>query len=401
MYESFEFATLPTADEARSVFRRIAASTEHLRGRAVDKPLALYGAGSLGRMAKEYCERVGIPVEFVIDANAAAIRNDPFWSGVHLVGPEEVTPAMQCGRLLAICIVTCPYVPIATHLRAAGWSDAVPFYDIADRYSDRHPLSNGWFAEPFQPTDEQGVENALDAWSDDISRAHHLQFIAWRRLRQEWSFRPAPIDIGNRFFIPEIMSVLKPAEQFLDAGAHLGHVTQSFIAKVGGKFARIWAIEPDRLSMAGLEAAIAELSAGQQAKIAVLPVAVGKDESIPRFFEGLDYASQCSPIGNTTVRCTTIDALGVTPTFMKLHLEGMELDALRGAVNTIKEYRPIITATTYHNAEGLWQLPRWLKDNLEHYWLHMRLHAWCGTGATVYAIPHERREAGEQATTAP
>lgn len=394
MYESCEFATLPTAEEAGEALRRIAADPARPHSRRIDKPLVLYGAGSLGRMAKAYCERTGIPVELVVDANAAAIRQDPFWSGIRLIAPNEVTPAMQAGRLLAICVVTAPYVPIATQLRAAGWSDIAPFYDIAERYTDRHPLSNGWFAEPFRPADRQGIVDALGVWSDDISRAHHLQFVAWRRLRQEWSFRPAPIDIGNRFFIPEVLSVLNDAECFLDAGAHLGHVTESFIDKVGGEFAYIWAIEPDRFSLAGLGAAIAGLPAGQQAKIAVLPVAVGRDEALPPFFAGLDYASQCTPIGNTTVRRTTIDALGITPTFMKLHLEGMEFDALQGAENTIKRCRPIITATTYHNADGLWRTPRWLADNLERYSLHMRLHAWCGTGATVYAIPHERRDAG-------
>ena len=75
---------------------------------------------------------------------------------------------------------------------------------------------------------------------------------------------------------------------------------------------------------------------------------------------------------------------------MKLHLEGGELAALKGGIQTIRRSRPIIAATTYHNSLGLWEFPQWIMHNLMDYRFYLRLHGWCGTGLVIYAIPLER-----------
>lgn len=90
---------------------------------------------------------------------------------------------------------------------------------------------------------------------------------------------------------------------------------------------------------------------------------------------------------------TTIDALGMEPTFIKLHLEGAELAVLRGAERTLRSARPIVAATVYHNDDGIWKTPLWMMRNLKDYRFLFRLHSWCGTGAVLYAIPSERMPA--------
>ena len=42
---------------------------------------------------------------------------------------------------------------------------------------------------PLTPLDQEKTAEVLARWDDDVSRAHHLQFLAWRRLREEWIFR--------------------------------------------------------------------------------------------------------------------------------------------------------------------------------------------------------------------
>ncbi|MFM2280519.1 MAG: hypothetical protein RLZZ444_2750, partial [Pseudomonadota bacterium] len=74
----------------------------------------------------------------------------------------------------------------------------------------------------------------------------------------------------------------------------------------------------------------------------------------------------------------------------KLHLEGHELEALKGGVETMTRHRPVVAATVYHNADGLWRTAHWLQLHLADYRLLFRLHSWCGTGAVLYAIPAER-----------
>ncbi len=111
-----------------------------------------------------------------------------------------------------------------------------------------------------------------------------------------------------------------------------------------------------------------------------------------RFHSGLGYASQLAETGQDTVQTTTVDALKLAPSFIKLHLEGGEYDALKGAMQTIHQHRPIVAVTTYHNDDGLWKTPLFMMEHFENYRFLMRLHSWCGTGAVVYAIPRERAE---------
>jgi hypothetical protein len=109
------------------------------------------------------------------------------------------------------------------------------------------------------------------------------------------------------------------------------------------------------------------------------------------FHGGLGYMSQLTRNGPARIATQPLDAADLEPGFVKLHLEGGELDALKGGLATFSRHRPVIAATVYHNADGIWHTARWMRENLHDYTLLMRTHSWCGTGAVIYAIPDERR----------
>jgi len=360
--------------------------------RKVDKPIALYGAGDLGQMAKEYFEKIDVKIEFVVDMRADIWRKKECWKDIQVLFPEEVSAEQKNTHLLAVCIVKIPYTPLANNLSNNGWIDVVPFYDIAEAYREYHPLSNGWFANSIDSADILKISSVLNMWADDISRAHHLQFIAWRLLREEWVFEGADINTENRFFIPEVVEVLSDHESFADIGAHHGKVTQQFMEFTEGDFEKIWMVDADSMNFQNLKALVEQVDSNHQDRVQVLNNIVGQNLEKGLFYNGLGYASQLTNIGGSEVDVVTIDSMGMFPTFIKLHLEGGELDALVGAKETILKCRPIIAVTSYHNNYGLWKLPIWLMNNLTKYDFHMRLHSWHGTGAVMYGIPYERRD---------
>ncbi len=297
---------------------------------------------------------------------------------------ERGDPIPEADARIAVSVVTSPYVTIERSLAARGCTDVVPFYDLAESLRGQHPLSNGWFAEPLIAADQREIQSALAGWDDDVSRAHHLQFIAWRRLREEWTFEAAPVST-ERYFIPEIAAVLHDSETFLDGGAHHGAVSLAFASMIGNS--RLIAIEPDAANRAVLGERLRGLPRAE-----VLDCALAAEDGTADFSEGYGFASKLSAFGQTQVSTRTIDSLDVEPTFIKLHLEGGELDALRGARETLRAHRPIVAATVYHNADGLWRTAGWLMRELDDYRFLFRNHCWCGAGAVVYAIPRERRQ---------
>ena len=383
------FDHLPDRSDAVALLAELAAEPCLFAPVPADRPLALYGAGNLGRLARDFLKIAGLECAFVVDRDAARLVDDPAWSDTRLLHPDAVTASDRRDVRLLVSIATSPYGPIERALIAQGFSDVAPFYDLAESFRHRHPLSNGWFAPPLAATDRDNTARVLAGWDDDISRAHHLQFLAWRWLREEWTFAAAPVLQCARFFIPEVAGVLHDHEVLLDGGAHHGGVTEAFLKHTVGAFRQVVAVEPDPANRARLMDRLQSWAPGDR-RITVLDCALADSTGTALFRDGLDYASQLSDTGELRVALRPIDALGVSPSVLKLHLEGAELAALAGARATLLADRPIVAATIYHNADGIWRTPLWLMESLPRYRFLFRLDAWCGTGAVIYAIPHER-----------
>ncbi len=388
-HKARSFNDSPNAAQAASLLAELATAPCLYSAVSADKPLALYGAGNLGRLARDFLKTVGQDFGLAIDRNARDLACEPDWSGVRLLHPDEVTEAEKNHVRLAVSVVTSPFVPLEYSLLDQGFKDLVPFYDLAENFRHLHPLSNGWFASPLTAQDRVNTASVLAQWDDDVSRAHHLQFLAWRRLREEWTFEAASVSTCSRFFIPEVTAVLRDDEILLDGGAHWGGVIETFLQQTKGAFRQIVAIEPDPLNRTRLDETLHNV-APRDAHVTVYDFALAEDEGEALFHSGLDYASQLSQTGRMRVRTRPLDALGVSPTFIKLHLEGAELVALKGAKRTLLDARPLIAATVYHNDDGIWRTASWLMETLADYRFLFRNHSWCGTGAVVYAIPRER-----------
>ena len=383
------FKKPPDADRSVKLLAEMATAPCAYSPVAADVPLAVYGAGKMGRLARDFLAAVGHKLVVVIDRDARRLAREPSCWSDPILGPDEAVEYAKDGLRLLVCVVTAPYVPIERSLQRFGFVDIVPFYDLADSFRSVHPLSNGWFAASLTAFDQEKTAEVLARWDDDVSRAHHLQFLAWRRLREEWVFDAAPTPDCVRYFIPEVTDVLNEDEFLLDAGAHDGSVSQAFVQHTQGTFRRIAAIEPDPANRARLEDNL-QSRLPADPRVTVYDCALAEEEGNALFHDGLDYASQLSPTGRRRITTRPLDTLALSPTFMKVHLEGGELPALKGARKTLLANRPIVAATVYHNADGIWKTPHWLMQLLPDYRFLFRAHSWCGTGAVVYAIPKAR-----------
>ena len=390
-HTSRRFMTNPGVVQSHELLREIAIAPCHFGPVETTRPLALYGAGNLGRMAREFLTYLDMDFAVVIDRNAETLKSDPAWAGVHLLHPDHVPDEIRSNYLTAVSVVTSPYTVVETSLRDMGYQHVVPFYDLAESFHDRHPLSNGWFAEALNEAETREVKDVLSRWDDDKSRAHHLQFLAWRRVREEWIFSQADVPVHNRFFIDEFKSLFRNDEVFLDVGAHYGPVTETFLAIVDRQFKQIIAIEPDDENRARLSQESQRFLPGDP-RLTILDNVLGDRVKPALFHQGLGYASQISANGNKPVTLTPIDDLNIKPTLIKLHMEGTELPALMGAERTIRACRPLLAVTVYHNADGISKTAHWLMTHFPDYKFLFRLHSWCGTGAVIYCIPPERME---------
>jgi len=351
------------------------------------RPVALYGAGQLGLLALAFCRHVGVTVQYVLDQNAVP--------GQLLGGEVPVFPPTclhyDLHSSLLVAVATSAYSPIVRGLQERGWTNILPFYDYAQYFGSEHPLNNGWFSGPLSPEDQAAIRTVFLRLADTHSRTSYLQFLAWRILREEWSFPETPVRTDDRYFIGPVRAAITDAEDIVDIGAYDGRFLFRLLELTQGRSSSTLLFEPDIYNAALLSQALARLSAIQRASVEQRSEAVSDVEGIAGFNQGFDMASRLSANGSSTVATLRIDDLGLHPTYVKIHVEGGELRVLRGAVNTLRRTRPIVAVTVYHNRDGLWETPLFLIERLERYDFLFRLHSWCGTGAVLYAIPHERR----------
>lgn len=92
---------------------------------------------------------------------------------------------------------------------------------------------------------------------------------------------------------------------------------------------------------------------------------------------------------NTEIcQLTTIDEIAqnlAKVDCIKLDVEGSELAALKGGIETIKKFRPKLVICLYHKPEDLFEIPIYLKSLVPEYKMHLA-HSSCGfTDTILYA----------------
>jgi FkbM family methyltransferase len=333
-----------------------------------------------------YFEKIGIRVHQIVDAGVK-VGQFRWLEGLEVKSPSDTNLDLRRNCLLAICVVTTPFSVLSRTLNEEGWMDVVPVYDIVEQYRAVHPLSNGWRAVRLENYQHSAIEQALAYYSDDISRAHLLQFIGWRRYRTEIIFGDLIISNSERYFIKEVRELMNENEVFVDIGAHHGSVIDEFIRISRGNFKRIIAIEADRENYKLLVSELSKKGVLEKS-IETLNVCLDDENREEKFFFGnAGYSSQLSILGQERVKTVTFDSLGICPTFIKIHLEGNELNVLIGSKETLCRCRPKIAVTVYHNDDGFYKTISWLNSTLVNYRYFFRNHCWHGTGAVIYALP--------------
>ena len=86
---------------------------------------------------------------------------------------------------------------------------------------------------------------------------------------------------------------------------------------------------------------------------------------------------------------TTIDeVLGERRlTYVKMNIEGAEIDALQGGRNAIRKWQPRLALSIYHRPSDLWRIPQLVLELDPGYRLYLRQHDGGIIETVLYALP--------------
>jgi FkbM family methyltransferase len=352
--------------------------------------LVLFGAGNLGRKTLAGLRTIGKEPLAFTDSNPK------LWGS--LVEGLKVLPPVEASRLygttstFVITIWTGEgYDRMGSRerqLHGLGCQRVVPFALLFWKFADLF-LPHYAVDLPHKVHDQaDDVLRACEVWSDDASCFEYLAQLRWRLLSD---FDTLPNPVRDTTYFPPDLFRLKEGEVFIDCGAYDGDTILSFLEQPNGPSGRIHSFEADPNNFRRLEQTVSQLP--QRGSIAVNNLAVGSSNGSVLFCASGNEASYVSPnSGDTRVNCVALDKAldGLDPTFIKMDIEGAELDALTGASQLIKRCSPVLAICSYHRQDHLWKIPLLIRSFNSGYRFYLRPHLLEGWDLVCYAVPPSR-----------
>src|SRR5262249_13868358 len=147
--------------------------------------------------------------------------------------------------------------------------------------------------------------------------------------------------VNHPIYFPADLCPLVADEVFVDCGAFDGDTIDSFLKQQTLGFKKIIAFEPDPASFAKLTEKVAYLQTRD--RIVLHKAATGAANG-PVAFTGDGTPAASMGAGPIEVDCIKLDDVlkDEFPTYIKMDVEGAELDAIEGAYQTIKRHSPVL-----------------------------------------------------------
>ena len=330
-------------------------------------PLLLYGDGWYAPYLREYLARHGLSV-------AAVFTDAGFTTSGEAVNFEEVNRRFaRFNIVIAFANARLAREKLARLDR--GRVAGIYFFDVMGE------LLNNTFDRAYLETNKARFSAAYGMLTDDLSRETFAAFLNSKLGGAADTL--AELSRKEQYF-PKGIIELSDREVFVDGGAYTGDTLLTFMRLTGGKCSRCCAFEPDQATAARLQATVEKRglrgvtvhNKGLWSAPATLPFAVWHGTS----------ASAVSGAGAVSVEAETVDRAAPDATFIKLDIEGAELEALKGAAETIRRSRPKLAVCVYHKPGDLFEIPLFIRSLVPEYRLFLRQHQPVSCETVLYAI---------------
>ena len=212
---------------------------------------------------------------------------------------------------------------------------------------------------------------------DQKSRDTFLSYLN-QRISGNYKYAENLFD-PNHYFAKDIISLNK--EVFVDCGAYIGDTIQELLKLDNPK--RVYAIEPDEKNFCAMQGAFCK-----DDRIICVNKGVYSKKDVLHFAGNNSDASKISSSGDVEIQVDSIDNImdGEPATFIKMDIEGAELEALKGASYTIKKHHPTLAISAYHKFEDLFTLPQFIYELNPNYRFYLRRHSHLTHELVLYAL---------------
>lgn len=336
---------------SKEYFQSLESSWDRLR--ACEKPIFIYGMGDGAQKLLDEFDRLGISC-------AGVFASDDFVRGQSFRGYKVITLAQaeeQCGDMTVVLGFGTSLHEIMERIDniEKRHEVIVPEMCVAGEENFSKDKFLFMFAE---------AEKAYKLFSDELSKKTFEKLTAFKITGKLSYLREIFTDKDK---ITEILP-LSETETYCDLGAYTGDTVSELILRTGGKYEKIYAVEPERKNF---QKCLRNLIAYDD--ISFYNAAAWSVDTELNFAGGAGRQGRVDAAGKK-VRARSLDSIlaGKKCTYAKYDVEGADLEALKGSRYTISRYSPKICCALYHRPYDYITLPLYINSLCKGYKFYIR-----------------------------
>jgi len=189
--------------------------------------------------------------------------------------------------------------------------------------------------------------------------------------------------IANDMYFDEDIVKLSKDEIFIDCGSYDLSTSEDLISR-RNDIKKIYAFEPDP---ANYNICLERIK-NFPCEVELFCSGLWNEDKTLSFHSFSGTGSKIVENGNSKIEVRTIDSIlkGGVATFIKMDIEGAELEALEGAKNTIKKYKPKLAISVYHKPNDIIEILSYIKSIMPEYKFYLRHYTNTEVDTVLYAV---------------
>ncbi len=317
------------------------------------KGVYIFGVGKLGQRIFDFLFSKGIKILGFIDNNQA--RQKTKFNNLPVLSPDTVDE----DALVYIASATY-FNPIYKQLLGLGFTKLFSHQQAGILFLNETNFPVEMYQENLTNdlfTNRDKYLQVFNLLEDDESKRVFDNLVSFRLTLNQKYIDAVYTKIEKEYFDSSVIE-LGENEVYIDAGGFDGDSAENFIKFVNKRYKSVHIFEPDLALLNKAKIRLKEFD-----HITYNPKGI-YDKKTTLYFDvtgGLDGI--ISNQGTVKIDTISIDEYKeAQPTYIKFDIEGVEIEALNGAKNTIKTSKPKLAIASYHYPKHLWEIPLLVKS---------------------------------------